>query len=100
MALCKGQGNKKGKQPTRKVPVPQVFPPWSSSDKESCPVWEQLQQKISTLKAERLVQQAPQLGKALPHHSAREAKSHHRAKLKDIADDLMSRFTVLEAEQQ
>ena len=98
MARRKGQGNK-GKQPAKKRPVPQVSPLQSSSDKESWSVWQQLQEKIPALEAERLVQQAPQVIKAQPCHLARDAQSHHRAKLKVIADDLMSRFVGLEAEQ-
>ena len=56
--------------------------------------------KISALEAERLVQQALQYGEAQPCCSAKEAKSHRRDKLKAILDDLMSRFAVLEGEQQ
>ena len=38
---------------------------------------------------EQLARQAPQQTKVQPHRSARDAKSHHRAKFKALAHDLM-----------
>ena len=93
----KDQGTWKGKQPTKKRPAPQVSPPESSFNEESWPTWQQLQEKCE---AKIQVRKAPQPSKAQVHHSAREAKSHHRAKLRAIADDLMSRFAILETKQQ
>ena len=99
MASCKGQGNNKGKQPTKKRPVPQVSLPQSSLAEECWPVWQPLQEKISVLEAKQLASQAPQPCEAQLCRSAREAKSHHRAKLKAIANDFMSQFAVLKEER-
>ena len=43
------------------------------------------------------MRQVPQPCEGQPR---RDAKSHHRAKLKAIVDDLMARFAIFEAEQQ
>ena len=74
-----------------------MSPPQSSSDEESWPVWQQLWGKKPALEAEREVRQAPQTCRAQPCCLARKAKSHRRAKLRDIADDLITRFDSLEA---
>ena len=100
MASRKGQGNKKGKKHAKNCAASQVLPPQSSSKEESWPIWQQLQDKILALEAERVAQKAQQLSRAQPHHSAREAKSHRTANLKAMADKLMSQFAALEADWQ
>ena len=60
MTSHKAQGNRKGKQPAKKRLAPQVSPPQSSSDEESWPVWQQLQEKISALEADREARRALQ----------------------------------------
>ena len=99
MISRKGQGTRKGKQPAKKRPAPQVSPPQSSSDKESWPVWQKLQEKISALEAQREAWQAPQCCETQPRRSARETKGQRKAKLKAMAQYLMDRFIVLEYEQ-
>ena len=42
MASRKVQGNKKGRQPTKKYVDPQVSPTQSSSDEVAWPIWYQL----------------------------------------------------------
>ncbi|XP_078247520.1 uncharacterized protein LOC144588466 [Pogona vitticeps] len=100
MALRKSQGNKKGKQLPKKQPVPQVSPPQSFLDKESWPIWQQLQNKIAALKAARSAKTTLQSTEVHLHRSARESKGHRRAKLRTLANILMTRFAILEAEQQ
>ena len=100
MATRKGQGNKKGKQPARNHPAPQLSPPQSTSDEESWPIWQQLQDKMAAFKAARIAKRTPQPSEVQLHWSARDSKSHRRAKLKALAENLMHMFTVFEAEQQ
>ena len=90
MASKKGQGNKKGKQLARKCMTPQLYPPQTSSDEEAWPIWQQLQEKITTLEAKRATSQALPVSAPQRRRSARESRSHGKAKLKDLAEDLLS----------
>nr|XP_020667984.1 uncharacterized protein LOC110089341 [Pogona vitticeps] len=99
MVPRKGVGTKKGKQPAKRRQVTQVSPPQSSSDEESWPVWQKLQNKIATLEAQTLGKQPSQPGKGQQRRSARESKSHRRARLRVVARKLTQRCASLESAQ-
>ena len=56
--------------------------------------------KIAVLEAARKAKATLQYREVQPRWLPRDSNSHRRAKLKALADKLMSRFTVLEMEQQ
>ena len=51
--------------------------------------------KNAALEAERAAQNAMPLSEPQPQHSARNTKSHRKAKLKAITEDLLSRFLAI-----
>ena len=97
MAPRKGVGNKKGKQPAQRRQVTQASPPHSSSDEESWPVWQRLQNKIEALEAQTLGKQPAQPRGV--RRSARESKGHRSSRLRVMARDLTQRCAAIESTQ-
>ena len=62
------------------------------------PIWQQLQEKIAALEAQRTTQHTSPVGGQLCR-SARYVRSHSKAKLKDLAENLLSHFSALEEER-
>ena len=89
MAGRKGLSPQKGKQPIKKRKASQLSPVQSSSDEEAWPIWQEMQEKISATWPAGV-----QLCR-----SAREAKSHKRARLRVMAHELTQRFAVLKSAQ-
>ena len=101
MAARKGQGTtQRGKQRARKRPVPELSPPQSSSDEESWPIWQKLQQRMDALGGARAGQAPAAQGGRQPRRSTRDARGHRRAKLRALAQDIHNKLAVLEAELQ
>uniref|UniRef100_A0ABM5FH18 SGNH hydrolase-type esterase domain-containing protein n=1 Tax=Pogona vitticeps TaxID=103695 RepID=A0ABM5FH18_9SAUR len=97
MAPRKGVGNKKGKQPAQRRQVTQASPSHSSSDEESWPVWQRLQNKIEALEAQTLGKQSAQPRGV--RRSARESKGHRSSRLRVMARDLTQRCAAIESTQ-
>uniref|UniRef100_A0ABM5FV92 SGNH hydrolase-type esterase domain-containing protein n=1 Tax=Pogona vitticeps TaxID=103695 RepID=A0ABM5FV92_9SAUR len=101
MAAHKGQGTtQRGKQHARKHPVPELSPPQSSSNEESWPIWQKLQQRMDALGGARAGQAPAAQGGRQPRRSTRDARGHRRAKLRALAQDIHNKLVVLEAELQ
>ena len=78
--------------------APQLSPSQSSSDEKHGPYGSSCKKKIAALEAERATSQALSVSAPERCCSARESRSHRKAKLKDLAEDLLSLFSALEGD--
>lgn len=72
-------------------------PSHSSSDEESWPVWQKLQDKIEALEAQTMGKQPAQPRGV--RRSARESKSHRTTRLRVMARELTQRCAAIESTQ-
>ena len=96
----KGGGNKKGKAPAKRRPVPQVSPPGSSSDEESWAAIKELQAKVAILEAKKKEKQAHRGSEVTPRCSTRDTKARRRAEMRAMTQELTRRLNAVDSEQE